>query len=62
MAYTVFWKKLPGKQLISSEAFDSIDDAFESADVVMIGGPGPVEITVVDEVGAVHLTKVVGAA
>lgn len=59
MAYTVSWKKLPGKQLISSEAFESMDDALESADVVTIGGPGPVEITVIDETGAVHLTRVV---
>lgn len=62
MSYTVSWRKLPGKQLISSEDFESKDDAFDSADVAMIVGPGSVEITISDDTGAVRLLRIVNNA
>ncbi len=58
MPYIVRWKKLPGKALISEESYDSLDEARASAEVVIIGGPGPVEVTVVDESGEVLSTMV----
>lgn len=59
MTYTVVWKKLPGKALVSSESYDTLDAALASADIAMIGGPGPVEITVTDNNGNLHFLKVV---
>jgi hypothetical protein len=59
MTYKVVWRKLPGKALISSESYETLDAALVSADIAMIGGPGPVEITVIDNNGNVHFLKVV---
>lgn len=59
MTYTVVWRKLPGKALVSSENYDTIDAALASADIAMVSGPGPIEITVMDNDGIVHFLKVV---
>lgn len=58
MTYTVYWKKLPGKIQISSESYPSLDEALDSANIVMMGGPGSVEITVADSNGTIHFTRV----
>lgn len=62
MNYTVTWKKLPEKSVISVERYSELHDAHASADIVVMGGPGPVEITIADETGTVLATRVIDIA
>lgn len=50
MAYTVTWKALPGKAVISTEVYNDLSEAMTQAKVV-VEGPRPVEITVTDDKG-----------
>ena len=50
MAYTITWKALPGKAVISTEVYNDLSEAMRHAKVV-IEGPRPVEITVTDDKG-----------
>ena len=60
MAYTVYWKELPGKRVIRIEDYEYRDEAIAQADVAEMAGPRPVEITVIDHRGQQHFIKVVG--
>ncbi|MDP9414447.1 MAG: hypothetical protein M3Q08_10250 [Pseudomonadota bacterium] len=48
------------KALIRTEEYPDLDQALVEADVAILSGPKPVEVTVTDHAGTRHYTKVLG--
>ena len=59
MLYTVAWKKLHGKEVIKEERYANLKEALESAARVTMTRPVDLEISVTDETGREHFTRVV---